>query len=90
MHDTRAAQRALVARLGEAVVGAAAVAHGGEASVEHAAQDGNGARVQKAGRHSARHAQVGAARRDVHVAVDEPGHQRQIAAIEVLWTFKGL
>ena len=40
VHDARAAQRALVARLGEAVVGAAAVAHGGEASVEHAAQDG--------------------------------------------------
>ena len=71
----------LDARL-DAPITSARVAHRGEAAVEHGAQPCCRARREQGQRHRLHEADVDLAVDDVHVAVDQPRHQRAPAAID--------
>ncbi len=66
----------------EAPVGAAGVAHAGEAAVEHAEHQPRGARRHQGQRHGFEKADVHFAQGDVDVAVDQAGHHRAPAAVD--------
>ena len=66
----------------DAPVAAAGVAHRGEAAVEHGAQPCRRARGEQGQRQRLHEADVDLAVDDVHVAVDQPRHQRAPAAVD--------
>ena len=73
---------ALIDRGLDAPVGAAGVAHAGEAAVEHAEHQPRGPRGHQRQRNSFEEADIHFAQGDVHMAVDQAGHQRAAAAID--------
>jgi hypothetical protein len=77
-----ARQQAFLHRGGEAEVGPGNVPDGGEAAVEHAAQDAGGPGGDVGRRPSLQRREVGGHGGDVHVRVDQPRHQGHPAAVE--------
>ena len=63
-------------------VGAAGIAHGGEAAIEHGAQSRRCARRDQGQRHRFHEANIDLAVDGVHVAVDQSRHQRALAAVD--------
>jgi hypothetical protein len=80
--EPRPGQVALGDALANAPVGAARVAHGREAAVEHRAHEGGAARRHQGERDRFRGPDVDLGQEDVDVAVDQPGHQGAPAGVE--------
>ena len=78
----RPRQQPLVGRLLEAPVGAAGVAHAGEAAIEHGAHEHGGARRHQRQRHVLEPRDGDLGQHDMHVAVDQARHQRAPAAVD--------
>ena len=80
--EARPGEQPLLDGLGEAPIGAADVAHGGEAALEHPAQDAGGVGGDVVGRPLGLRREVGRGGGDVDVAVDQAGHQRAAADVD--------
>ncbi len=80
--QARAGQEPALDRRLDAPVGPARVAHGGEAAVDHAAHQRRGARGHERERDVLEVPDVHLAQVHVHVAVDQPGHERAPAAVD--------
>src|SRR5258705_11439923 len=66
----------------DAPIGAAGVTHGREAAVEHGAQPRRRARVDQRQRQHLHEAYIDLAVDGMHVAIDQPRHQRALAAVD--------
>ena len=80
--EPRPGQEALLHRRLDPPVRAAGVADGREAAVDHAAHEHGGARGHQREGHVLEVPDVHLAQVHVHVAVDEPGHQRAPTAVD--------
>ena len=82
--QARAADQPLLDRRLHAPIGAAGVAHGGEAAVEHLADALGGARRRQCQRYLLHAAHVDFAVHAMHVAIDQAGHQHAAATVDHL------
>ena len=78
----RSRQQPFVGRFLQAPIGAAGVAHAGEAAVEHPAHQLGGARRHQRQRHVLHVADHDLGQHHMHMAVDQAGHQRAPAAVD--------